>query len=167
MNSMNIADYLASIRQNIHRNYHREYIVSLLCCAVIFLFADQNLMSPNLSLIAEEFHFSDTQRDDLLGGKIALGFFVIGGIVSVAAGFLADTVNRIRIFSYIVILGELSCVLTYWSTTYTQLFICRIFTGISIGGASPIIFSLLADFYPGGSRIKMSTLIGISMGIGE
>ena len=55
-----------TIRMNITRRYHREYIVSLLCCAVTFLFADQNVMSPNLSLIAQEFHFTDAERGKLI-----------------------------------------------------------------------------------------------------
>ena len=48
-------------------------------------------------------------------------------------------------------------------TTYTQLLALRVLTGISIGGATPIIFSILADYYPGSKRIRVSTLLGISM----
>lgn len=39
-------------------------------------------------------------------------------------------------------------------------------TGISIGGASPIIYSLMADIYSESSRIYVSTLIGIAMSFG-
>lgn len=46
----------------LYRKYHREYMIMILCGAVVFLFADQNLMSPNLSLIAQEFHFTDIER---------------------------------------------------------------------------------------------------------
>ena len=102
----------------------------------------------------------------MLGGKIALGFFIVGGIVSVITGYLADSYNRIKLFSTIVILGEMSCIMTFWSTNYIELYICRILTGISIGGASPIIYSLLADYYSGHHRTNLSTLIGISMGVG-
>ena len=31
--------------------------------STIFLFADQNLLSPNLSIVAEEFGFDDEERD--------------------------------------------------------------------------------------------------------
>jgi len=42
-------------------------------------------MSPNLTLIAREFGFSDLERDEKLGGEIALGFFLIGGVISIIA----------------------------------------------------------------------------------
>ena len=65
-----------------------------------------------------------------------------------------------------MILGESSCLATYWVRTYPELFACRVLTGISIGGAAPVIFSLMADFYPGSSRIHVSTLVGIAMSAG-
>jgi MFS family permease len=60
----------------------------------------------------------------------------------------------------------MSCLATYWVRSYTELFICRVLTGISIGGAAPVIFSLLADYWPGSSRVKMNTLVGIAMSAG-
>ena len=115
-------------------------------------------MAPNLSAIAKEFDFTDSQRDDLLGGRIAIGFFIIGGFISIISGYLADSVNRIYLFSLVVFIGESSCLATYWSKTYIQLYICRVFTGISIGGATPITFSLLADLYHSKSRTLISTI---------
>jgi predicted MFS family arabinose efflux permease len=70
------------------------------------------------------------------------------------------------LFGLIVILGELSNGATFWISTYDQLFACRVLTGIAIGGAAPVIFSLLADLFPGDSRISMSTLVGIAMSAG-
>lgn len=130
---------------------------------VTFLFADQNLLAPNLSAIARDFGFSDAQRDALLGGQIALGFFVIGGTVSVVVGYFADIFPRCLIFGWVVVLGETACLATYFTRTYEQLFVCRILSGISIGGATPVIFSLLADFYPRTSRVCVSTFVGIAM----
>ena len=148
---------------------NKEYTTALLCLIVVFLFADQNLLAPNLSLIAFEFGFTNSERDNLLGGQIAIGFFIVGGFISLLAGYLADSMNRIILFAVIVFLGELACLSTYWTTTYTELYICRVMTGISIGGATPIVFSLLADLYPGDSRVSVSTFVGISMagGIGK
>lgn len=42
--------------------------VVLLTLTTLFVFADQNLMAPNLSAIAKEFGFTDAQRDEKLGG---------------------------------------------------------------------------------------------------
>lgn len=38
--------------------------------------------------------------------------------------------------------------------------------GISIGGALPILFSLLADIFPDSARVYVSSLIGVAMSIG-
>lgn len=63
------------------------YTTTVLCITVAFLFADQNLMAPNLTQIAKEYGFSDSERDEKLGGQISLGFFIVGGAVSVVVGY--------------------------------------------------------------------------------
>jgi hypothetical protein len=62
------------------------YSVILLCLICFFLLADQNLMAPNLTKIARDFGMSDLERDTLLGGRIALGFWLLGGIVTLFIG---------------------------------------------------------------------------------
>ena len=146
----------------------RRYITVLLSVTVVFLFADQNLLAPNLSMIANEFHFTDQEKDDKLGANIAVGFFLIGGPVALIAGYWADVVNRCLLFGVIVMLGAVASAATFFIQSYNQLLVARILTGISIGGATPIIFSLLADYYPGSKRVRVATLFGVAMsgGIG-
>lgn len=74
--------------------YRKRYITCLICATVMFLFADQNLMSPNLTEMANYFGFSDRERDKKLGGDIALGFFIVGAPFALLIGYLADTMNR-------------------------------------------------------------------------
>jgi hypothetical protein len=116
----------------------RRWAVALFSACTILLFADQNLMSPNLTAIAADFGFSDEDRDKKLGGQIALAFFVLGAPVSFFIGCLADSYNRSRLFAWTVGIGEGACFLTYWTTTYRQLYICRAITGLSLGGALPL-----------------------------
>ena len=60
-----------------------DYIsLALLFILSFFLFADQNLMGPNLTQIADEFGFNDIERDIKLGGEISLVFWLIGGFVT-------------------------------------------------------------------------------------
>jgi len=68
-----------------------------------------------------------------LGGDIALGFFVIGGIVSLLVGILADSLNRCLLYATIVAIGESACICTYFVTSYDQFYFCRVMTGVSIG----------------------------------
>jgi MFS family permease len=110
------------------------YNTFLLCSTVFFLFADQNLLAPNLSAIAKEFGFTDAQKNQMLGGNIALGFFLVGGVAALMVGYLTDTVNRFQLFGVVVICGESACLGTYFIRTYIQLLLCRIATGVAIGG---------------------------------
>lgn len=144
----------------------RVYTTIIICLTVFFLFADQNLLAPNLSAIAEDFGFDDHKRDKYLGGNIAFGFFIVGGSFALIIGYFTDTMNRCKLFGLVVLIGESACLGTYWVDTYGQLFLCRVLTGISFGGATPIIFSILGDHYSGSSRIYVSTLVGIASSAG-
>ena len=44
-------------------------------------------------------------------------------------GYLADLFNRCRIFGVVVCLGATASGATYFSTTYSSLFVCRALTG--------------------------------------
>lgn len=149
-----------------HTQPEYTYTTLLLSVCVVFLFADQNLLSPNLSIIAVEFGYDEKERDSKLGGDLALGFFLVGAPMAIMIGFLADTCNRCILFGIVVILGSICSGATYFTTSYTALFATRVLTGISIGGATPIIFSLLSDYYPGSSRIYTATIIGLATGGG-
>lgn len=96
------------------------YATTLICITVAFLFADQNLLAPNLTKIAHEFSFTDQERDDKLGGQIAFGFFVLGGPVALIAGALADTSNRCVLFGLVVLFGEAAC--TIYRTQYALVY---------------------------------------------
>jgi len=87
-----------------------------------------------------------------------MGFFLVGGLTSLLAGYLTDTRNRCYLFGAVIIFGEVSCLATYFVSNYWQLLICRILTGISIGGATPVLFSLLGDLYADSSRVFVSAI---------
>lgn len=140
--------------------------VALFSVCTILLFADQNLMSPNLTAIAKEFNFNDEQRDKKLGGEIALAFFVLGAPASYLVGCLGDAYNRTKLFAATVCIGELGCILTYWVRTYSQLYVCRAITGFSVGGALPLIYSILGDLFPSDERHRVGALVGIGTGAG-
>lgn len=144
----------------------QTYTTAVICCTVFFLFADQNLLAPNLSAIADDFGFDASKRDKLLGGTIAFGFFIVGGLFALIIGYFTDIMNRCLLFGLVVAFGESACLATYWVQNYNQLFLCRVLTGISFGGATPIIFSILGDHYSGASRIYVSTLVGIASSAG-
>jgi MFS family permease len=79
-----------------------RWTIALLALVTLFLFADQNLMAPNLTQIADDFGFDAVQRDARLGGEISLAFWMLGGVVSLAIGYLTDRVHRKRLFVAVV-----------------------------------------------------------------
>ena len=130
-----------------------------------FMFADQNLMGPNLTLIAEDFGMTDV-KDQYLGGLIPLVFWLLGGAVALFIGYCTDLISRKYLFVLVVIVGEIPCLLSGFADTYTEFFIMRVLTGIGIGGIIPLTYSLLGDLYSANERIKVVTLIGLASGMG-
>jgi MFS family permease len=124
-----------------------------------------------LCRIADEFGFDEDERDIKLGGLVALGFFFVGAPASFLIGWLADSINRSPLFAATVFIGEFGCLLVYFVQTYPQLYACRVLTGISIGGAIPIVFSVLGDLYPANQRAAIAAIVttgtGLGTGIGQ
>ncbi|MBW1877085.1 MAG: MFS transporter [Deltaproteobacteria bacterium] len=142
------------------------WTMTLLGLACLFLFADQNLLAPNLTAIADEFGFDAVERDVKLGGDIALIFWMLGGVVAMAVGVMTDRLPRKPLFVAVVLVGELPCFLTGFVETYEQLYWLRALTGIGIGGALPLAFSLLGDLFGARSRGTAVAVIGFAMGLG-
>jgi MFS family permease len=116
--------------------------------------------------MARDFGFDDQQRDQKLGGDIALAFFVLGAPASLVVGCLADTYNRARLLALTVALGEGACLATYGVQTYRQLYVCRAVTGVALGGALPLIYSVLGDLYAAEERHMVNAIVGIGTGVG-
>ena len=80
-----------------------DYIsIALLFALSFFLFADQNLMGPNLTQIATDFGFNVIERDVKLGGEISLVFWLIGGVYKKGDKFILKKkyFKNIRAFIY-------------------------------------------------------------------
>lgn len=143
-----------------------RYAVWLLSLIVLCLFADQNLMAPNLTQIAQEFGFSPEERDIKLGGEVSLVFWLLGGVVTLGIGYATDRINRKNLFSAVVLMGAIPCLLTGFVTSYTQLFWLRALTGIGTGGAIPLVYSLLGDYFPAQERAKAAGYIMLALNLG-
>ena len=138
----------------------------LLAATVALLFADQNLMAPNLTQIAADLGLTPLQRDVQLGGYVSLAFFLCGGVVSLLAGRLADRASRRHLLLWTVLLGEVPCLLTAFADSFASLFVLRALTGIAIGGAAPLVYSLLGDLVPPARRPLAVATVVVSVGVG-
>lgn len=144
----------------------RQWAIKVFSLTTILLFADQNLMSPNLTAMAEEYGFDDEERDTKLGGHIALAFYILGAPAALVVGVLADQFNRSCLFAWTVGIGEGACFLTFFTRTYWGLYVCRALTGFSIGGALPLIYSILGDMFRAEERHKVNAMVCMGTGIG-
>lgn len=62
--------------------------------------------------------------------------------------------------------GEGPCLLTYFVSSYWQLFVLRALTGISIGGCLPLVFNLLGDLFDAQHRANVLSGVLIATGAG-
>ena len=151
------------------RHKQRRAVVLFSLCTVL-LFADQNLMSPNLTAMAHDFGMNAEERDRQLGGDISLAFFLLGAPASFLVGCLADqpnsAVSRSALFAMTVGIGESACLATYFVQTYRQLYICRAITGFAVGGALPLIYSILGDLFAAQDRHVVSAVVSFGTGAG-
>ena len=144
----------------------KMYSIGLFAITTTLLYADQNLLAPNLSQVALEFGFSDMERDRKLGGDISLAFFLLGVPASLLIGCWGDQSDRMLLTAWTIGLGEGACFLTYFVRTYQQLFFCRALTGLSLGGAVPLMYSVLGDWFRAEDRHIVTALVGIGTGAG-
>ena len=144
----------------------RLYTVSLFTLMASLIFADQNLLAPNLSAAAAFFGFDDVQKDTLLGGYISAAFFAVGAPAAMIVGWYADRTSRRNLLFAVAIIGQAPSLLTIFVTQFWQFFLIRILTGISVGGCFPLLYSLLGDFFPPEHRTTSSAYVTIATGAG-
>ena len=146
---------------------HDPKAFALLCAAMFFVYSDQNLMAPNLSQIADFFGYDDDERDAKLGGQISVAFFLLGLPATLIIGLLCDVVQRKKVLVVTLVLGQGPCLLTIFVTEYWQLFVLRTLTGIAVGGALPLVYSIAGDLFPSTSRAYASAMVGICSSLGS
>ncbi|KAK9832459.1 hypothetical protein WJX74_010797 [Apatococcus lobatus] len=146
--------------------FERYYMVFIFSLTATLLSADQNLLAPNLSTIADEFHMDAERRDQLLGGAISSGFFAVGAPSALLIGWLSDRMSRRWLLFIVVVLGEGPCLATFWVTRFWELLVVRIATGISLGGTMPLVFSLMADLFHESQRPTVAAGVQLALGLG-
>lgn len=141
---------------------NKAWVLLLLVLMAVFLNADNLVLSPNLTAIEKEFGVGDADI-----GNISALFTVIGALVSLVWGYLADKGSRKLLFVLSVLIGELPCLLTAFAQNYTQFFWLRILCGVGVGASFPVAFSLVADFFSEKERAKATGLVAGAIGLGS
>jgi len=153
-------------------NLRSRLTLALFVGLVALLYADQNLMAPNLTAMGQEFGFTRAQIDQRLGADINLMFWMLGGVVTLGIGYLTDRADLTRVVSRKLLLclvalgGQLACLASGLVHSYEQLYWARALTGLGIGGSFPLIYSLIGDYFPPERRASANATIGLAMGLG-
>lgn len=91
---------------------------------------------------------------------------MVGAPAALLFGWLCDRVDRRKLLFVAVVLGEAPAALTLLVSRYWHLFLLRVLTGISLGGALPVIFSLMSDLTSHGTRATAAAIIQVAVGAG-
>lgn len=140
----------------------KTLLLILMVLVMITLNADGNVMAPMLSRIEADFDVSDAA----IGNMMAL-FTLVGAIVSLLWGYFVDKASRKMLFVLSVAIGEIPCFLTYWAPNFATFYILRILTGIGVGAAFPLVFSILGDIYDEKERPFTTAILTTSFGLGN
>lgn len=156
--------YLGDLRKHTPR-IGRSFLFLLFMA--FFLFADQNLIAPNLKNIANSIGIQDEKEIDVyIGGVVPALFFILGGIVSLSIGYFSEKYPRKLLLIITVLLGEIPCFLTGLANSFPEFLIYRTLCGFGLGGVFPLIFSIIGDLFSTQSRVVATAYISLAMGLG-
>jgi len=130
------------------------------------LLADQPLLAITMSEIAHDFKFNRLETDEKLGSNVAIVYGAVGAAAAFAAGRWADSHKRVALLSFIGFIGGVATLATSLAATYPFFMVCRALAGISIGGYSPVVYSMLGDLFGPDTRPQATALFTISGGLG-
>ncbi|HNS34986.1 MAG TPA: MFS transporter, partial [Mesotoga sp.] len=92
------------------------FVLFLMLFMMVLLNADQMVMSPNIGEIETEFGIT---KADI--GLIQGSFTIVGALISLLWGFLADKYSRKHLLLFSVLVGEIPCFLSAFVQTFPQL----------------------------------------------
>jgi predicted MFS family arabinose efflux permease len=141
---------------------NRWLILTFITILLIFLNADQMVMSPNIGQIEKEFNIDDSKI-----GLVASTFTILGAVISLIWGYLSDKYNRKLLLIFSIFIGEIPCFMSAFSKSYSELFFWRTLTGIGVGASFPIVFSLIGDMFSHKERGKVMAFLTLSIGLGN
>lgn len=158
-------------KRNLSKRLRENVSILPLFVTSFFIFSCQNLISANMSEIAEQFGMTSEQQDLYFGGQIPFTFFVCGGVAAISMGPVIDSQPRISIFTMAALLVGIPCFSIFFCTNYVQLYIFNSCIGIGIGMAIPVVMSIVADLFPVEERnlanALLAVLLSFGMGVGQ
>lgn len=129
------------------------------------LYADQSIMSAILPELSKAFGVGESTL-----GYVGSAFVIVGAIMSLTFGYLADKKSRKMLFVIAILVGEIPCILTgveYFTPDIYWFAGLRILSGIGLGALFPLTHSVLADYFTEAHRAFAAAWMGAAWGIGS
>jgi predicted MFS family arabinose efflux permease len=139
----------------------RYFTLVIISLMMIVLNMDANVMSPTLAMIEKEFGIGDAAIGSMMGL-----FTIIGAVVSLFWGYFADKASRKALFIIAILIGELPCTLTALAPNYSVFFALRILSGVGLGAAYPLLYSIVGDMFDEKERPSAVAIVTVAVSVG-
>lgn len=142
-------------------NKHHKILV--FWCAIVMLFDGYDLViyGSVLPHLMKEWQLTP-QTAGLLGAASLMGMM----LGAVTLGMAADKFGRKNIIIACTILSSLAVAMNGFAQDTTTFFICRLLTGIGLGGAVPNLVTIIKEMAPGTHRNRLINLVLAFYGVG-
>lgn len=120
------------------------YALALFVLTILLAFIDKQIISLLVEPLQASLDVSDTQIGVLQG----LAFSLFATVAALPLGRLVDRTNRVRMLIACMLIWSMMTVLCGFAQNFGQLFAFRVGVGIGEAAIMPLIYSLLADFFP-------------------
>jgi MFS family permease len=120
-------------------------------------------VSPLQETMRVALSLSDNQMALLQGPVIGIPV----ALVSIPLGILIDRYSRARLLVVLLVLSLIGSALTAWAPSFDGLLWARGVAGLTALGAIPVIYSLIADFFPPSQRGRVTTVISVGQVAGN
>mmetsp|Transcript_30688 Transcript_30688/g.66932 ORF Transcript_30688/g.66932 Transcript_30688/m.66932 type:complete len:611 (+) Transcript_30688:168-2000(+) len=144
----------------------QQLSINLVLVSLGFMYSVHNLIAPNMTAIAQLFHFNNFQRDAYIGGELTLFFYCPGVLGALFAGILSGMVDRRLLLAALALVTSIACLFTTRVGTFDQLLWARAVTGFGVGGSLPVVYSLVGDWFPARKRASATAMVTAASGAG-
>jgi MFS family permease len=131
------------------------YVVAIFIVAYSFAICDRAILSLLVQPIKTDLGLTDSQIGLLQGLAFAVCYTSFG----LALGFIADRTDRRLLFSAGIAVWSIATVACGLSTSFSSMFVSRIFVGLGEACLVPVAGSLIADYLPPASRARAYGLL--------
>ena len=140
-----------------------QHKILVFWCALIMLFDGYDLViyGSVLPRLMAEWHLTP-QTAGLLGAASLMGMM----IGAVTLGMAADKFGRKNIIVACTILSSLAVAMNGFAYDTTTFFICRLLTGVGLGGAVPNLVTIIKEMAPSSHRNRLINLMLSFYGVG-